>query len=250
MRNDAIILKRIKGSSLRYWVTGFTPTLIVTYETSTNLGFCAWANQLVATKTEDLKDKNGLVTLEIPMRTKIDSSVWDQIRIQISGISAALGRSLLIAERSIPFLRAINELSGAVKGLYFAQAAESKEPERTEEQKELLSELEIMCHRDVVRSILALEKDLRLSGISIGGLTEYASEYTERCSTFIKEFKQLLHTDNQRINCTFAPEGLVQNRPAMMNSIVSAIHELTQGAVRATENFNEESEKESDAKSG
>jgi len=47
---DFIVLKNVKTTPLLYWVTGFTPTLMVLYETSTDRGFCAWANQLLFDK--------------------------------------------------------------------------------------------------------------------------------------------------------------------------------------------------------
>ncbi len=234
VRNDTILLAGLKRSAVLYWVTGFTPTLIVAYETSSRRGFCAWANQLLASRTDDLGEEGGSITLEMPMRTPIDPAVWDAIRLEVSGISTALGRNLVIAERALPFLRALNELSGAAKALYFAHAATPKEPQRTSEQRALIAELEITCHCDAVRAVLALDRDLQSSGIALGGLQEYAAEYVKRCSAFISNFQQLVDAGDQRRKCDFFPEGLAQERLAMIHSIISAMHELTQGAVMAT----------------
>jgi len=233
IRNNSIVLTGLKRSTIQYWVTGFTPTLIIAYETSSNRGFCAWANQILALRTEELVEDQGSITLEIPMRMPIDSGVWDTVRTQISGISIALGRNLLVAETVVPFLRAIYELSGALKHLYFAQAATPKEPYRTDAQRKLISELEIVSHRDVVRAILALDRDLQSAGILLDGLKQYAEDYIKRCSGFIRGFQQIVDAGDQLLNCDFYPEGLALERPPMMHSIANTIHELTQAAVRA-----------------
>ncbi len=240
VRNNSVVLTGLKRSAIRYWVTGFTPTLVIVYETSSNRGYCAWANQLLARRTEVLEEDEGATSLEIPMRIPIDGAVWNIVSAQVSGISIALGRNLILAERVVPFLRALNVLSGALKGLYFAQAARPKEPDRTEEQRRLISELEITCHRDVVRGIVTLDQEIQSSGASFDGLKQYAAEYVQRCGGFIKGFQELVDAGDKRLSCDFAPEGLAHERPAMMNSIANAMHELTQAAVMAARKTKEE----------
>ena len=233
-RNDKLVVRGVKRSAVKYWVTGFTPTLVVAYETSLGMGYCAWANQILASKTELLQDAVGVCSLCIPTNMPVDESLWGRIRDQVGGISAALGRRLLLAGRVVPFLRALNQMSGALQGLYFAEAARPPEPNRTEAQREFMWELEVTCHRDVVRATLALEKEVLDCSVTIGGLKQYAEEYARRCRGFIPEFDRTITTEAKPCQCRVDPEGLANERRPLMNSIAGAIHELTHAAVRAS----------------
>ena len=231
-RGDALVVPNIKRSTLRYWVTGFTPTLLVAFETSSGKAFCAWANELLAARADLLDDTNGMAALELHTRMPVTDAAWAQIREQLSGLYAAIGRRLLVAGTVAPFLAAINALSGALKGLYFAEAARPREPDRTPEQRRLMQELEVTSHCDVVRAIIALQKALAENGIALDGLNQYADEYAERCSSIVRGFRDSVFADGV-VKCEVIPEGLALERRPLMNSIAGTLHELTQAAVHA-----------------
>jgi hypothetical protein len=232
-KGDCIVIPSVKHSAMRYWLTGFTPTLLVAFEISSQTGWCGWANQVLAPVAQSVVATDGVRALELPMRVPIDENIWDIVSKQVGGLYAAIGRKLVMAGGLTPFLDALEELSGSLKHLYFAEAAQPPESERTVEQSDLMRELEATAHRDAVRAILALEKDLSDVGAPLVGLKEYAEEYTQRCTGFIRAFRELVETDGP-VNCQVLTDGFASERRPLMNSIAGAIHELTQAASRAS----------------
>ena len=230
---EMLIVPNVKRSALRYWVTGFTPTLVVAYETSSASGYCAWANQILASMADSLDVEHGTCALEVPMQTPVNDSAWTIIREQASGIYAAIGRHVLVAGTIVSFLKAMNQLSGALKGLYFAEAARPPEQHRTKEQRELMHELEATSHRDVVRAMLTLHQELMEHGRCLTGLTQYADDYSERVEGFIRGFRKTVASD-ERVRCQVIAEGFAIERRPLMNSIAGVLHELTQAAVYAS----------------
>jgi Domain of unknown function (DUF4365) len=110
VKDGSMVLRNIKSASLRYWVTGFTPTLLILYETSTDRGFCAWANQILADKTGLLSGEESEISLHVPMTSPVDEKAWERIGNEVAGLSAVLGRRISLAGSVTPFLRALHVL--------------------------------------------------------------------------------------------------------------------------------------------
>lgn len=231
-KEDRIVIPDVKHSAMQYWVTGFTPTLLVAYEASSQTGWCAWANQVLAPIAEAVMTTDGVRSLEMPTRVRVDEGVWDTIRHQLGGLYAAIGRKLVVAQTVGPFLHALEELSSSLKHLYFAEAARPAESQRTEEQRALMHQLEATAYRDAVRAILTLNDELAGAGVPIEGLKEYAGEYSDRCSGFIRGFRELVATDGP-VNCQVIAEGFALERRPLMNSIAGVIQQLSQAGTRA-----------------
>jgi len=230
IKDNSIVVRNVKPASLRYWITGFTPTLIVLYETTTDRGFCAWANQVLADKTKLLSSEENEISLHIPMISPIDGNIWERIGHEVAGLSAVVGRRISMAGSVAPYLRALHVLSGAAKALYFVQQAHPKPGFRTEEQEALMLELEIVSHRDVIREMRALADDADSCGGDVIGFREYADNYKELCSTAIKDFDSIIQNPDVIRDCNVSPEGIAQHRNGFMHSLIDAIHQLAEAA--------------------
>lgn len=228
---DKIVLRRIKRSAMRYWITGLTPTLVVAFEAKSGTGFFAWANEVLAPVAAILGE-DGYMDVRLPSRRTIGPGSWHLIREQCRAINAALARQLRIGDSAFTFLRVLDELSGSLKYLYFAENANPADAERTHEQRALMCELELSAHRDVVRALSELHRQLADQGNEWTGLRQYADWYIGRVSSFFPRFPDFVGSD-QRISVEIAPDRMAAERRFLMNEVASALHELTQVAVQA-----------------
>ena len=227
-----IVLKNVKTSSFRYWVTGFTPTLLVLYETSTDQAYFSWANQLLSDKVNLLSASEKEVSLRVPMTSPVDEAAWDRIGHQVLAMNSVLFRRMMMSGTTLLFLRALNALSQAAKGLYVVQHARPRPGERTADQEALMQELEVTCHRDVVRAMRSLADEIDSAGGGVTGFREYAETYKRQCDAIIEGFGNIAASPDRIQECQIAPEGLAYYRNGFMHSLIDTIHQLTEAAVR------------------
>src|SRR5688500_9837332 len=73
---DGNILLSFSRHSLIDLIKGFTPALLVTYESSSKRAYCFWLNQLVGRDLSLLSPKRRSVTLFIPMTRPVTPDLW------------------------------------------------------------------------------------------------------------------------------------------------------------------------------
>lgn len=189
---DGNILLPFKRRSLLDIIQGFTPALLVTYETSSKRGYCYWLNQLVGKELSLLSPGPETVTLSLPMSKPIEKALWPTLGHEVRGLSSAIGRRVALAGRSFPVLAFVHSMSEALRGFDFVAHHWENSEVSTQEQKGTLHGMEISCHRDVVKAIKELEMSLPPEFNPILGLDEFAENWIISCEAFVTNFRSLV----------------------------------------------------------
>jgi len=93
---DAVSL-RVKKNSLIYWLTGFTPTLLILYDARNHAGYCSWVNQLIFDDISTLERNTKTVTLQIPIFQRIDTTTWSRISLQLAALNRRIARRVTVS---------------------------------------------------------------------------------------------------------------------------------------------------------
>jgi hypothetical protein len=171
---DQHILLPFARHSLIDLIQGFTPALLVTYESSTKRGFCFWMNQIVGKDFSLLNPRRKSVTLSIPMTRPVAGDLWPRLGQEVRGLSAAVGRRVALAGRSFRILTFVHAMSEALRNFDFVAHHWAASGENSDEQAAVLHALEVSSHRDVVRAIGELRASLPPEFNPIVGLDDFA----------------------------------------------------------------------------
>lgn len=227
IRDGMCCIRGVSRDAVMYWLTGFTPTLLVLYESTTKRGYCEWVNRLAAGKGFHL-GRGKTVSLKVPARQEIGASVWAQLRNDLRAMNGLITRRVLSAGKALPLLRALHALADALHGIDFAaNATKDGRPPSAPDDLSVLCQLEVSCHRDVVRAMRALHEDLKESGYSIEGLSQFAEAYADRCSSFISAFPDIVENPSALRTIQVNSTELASRRAGFNRSVVEAMRQLT-----------------------
>jgi len=221
---DGNILLKFSRSSLLDLIKGFTPALLVTYETKSKKGYCFWANQLVGKDVSILSPHRKSITLQIPMTRQINPGLWRCLGQEARGLSRAVANRVALAGRSFPILAFVHITSEVLRNFDLVAHHSSSKGENTDQQLEVLHALEVCCHRDAVNAINDLKKSLPPEFNPIIGLDEFAEKWIEKCESFMPEFREILEDcDSERIySLSVDHERMAEKRMGFVRSILDA----------------------------
>lgn len=124
VKDDEILIRNVKRDTALYWITGFTPTLLVLHEITTGRGVFAWANQVLAGHKRLVATTGKTVSLHVPLRRELTRDAWPQIGQELRALNGMLARLLLSSGKAVPLLRAVHALAEAIHGFDFAANGE------------------------------------------------------------------------------------------------------------------------------
>ncbi len=226
-RSNMLQVAGLKRDAVLYWLTGFTPTLLVLYERSSKCGYCEWVNRLAAENERVLRGKSKTISLRVPVERRIDSEIWRTIRSELGLMNGLILRHVQAAGKALPLFRALHSLVEALHGFDFAANAKKEGEDLSGEDRKLLAQLEVACHRDVVRAVRDLDENFERSGYEIEGLKEFADLYESRCASFVDGFQQFVANPEGLTTLGINTAELLGRREGFTRSIVEAMRQLT-----------------------
>jgi hypothetical protein len=216
-----LIVKGFRTSNLLDLLRGFTPALLVLYESSTCTGYCYWLNQLLASDTNLLSSARKTVTLRVPRTRPISANLWQQIGTELRGVMSALGRRVALSQISIPILEASHQL---MQSLYLIDLCAHGQGTRPDEEELLVAE--VTAHKEIVTTLRTLDAHLAEIGGSIAGIKDVADRYLRTCETFCRNFQAFVDTTGQ-LELQVAPSELEKHRWEAFRAVTQVVSKLT-----------------------
>lgn len=222
IQNDSILVKGFRRAALFDLVHGFTPALLVLYESSSATGYCYWVNQIVGKDTELLSPRRNTVTFSVPMTRQISPGLWPKLGGEVGGLMAALGRRVAISGISIPILEATHSLMQSLHLIHLCANGKGG----TLPQNELLN-AEVTAHKEIVTTLMALDAQLQELDSPIVGIREVAERYVATCARFILEFSDYVKHSGAGFVFQVCPSELVEHRPEAIRAVTQVVSKLT-----------------------
>jgi hypothetical protein len=220
-QDGLILVKGFAIATLLDLVHGFTPALLVLYESSSETGYCYWLNQLLARDTQLLSRKHKTVTLRVPRTRQISAALWAQVGNELRGVMSALGRRIALSETSIPILEASHRL---MQSLHLIDLCANGEGGTLS--AEQLLDAEVTAHKEIVTTLLGLDARLQQEKSTISGVKDVADHYMSTCEQFVRNFRAFVeHTGPQEFQV--APSELVKHRWEAFRVVTQVVGKLT-----------------------
>jgi len=216
----------VKRDSVIYWLSGFTPTLLVLYETTTDRGWCAWVNQLVAEDPARLASslEAKTVTLRVPATHRLEPGRLQTLSLQLRALNSRLARRVMVAGAALPILEATHQL---MRSLHLIDlCANGRQDDSQEIALDALLLAEITAHKEVVTALLALNDELRDSASSIMGLGMTARRYMEDCEAFVADFSGFVRHTGPGFRMQVNRERMASFRPEAIRAVTQIVGKL------------------------
>lgn len=233
-RDNQCVMSGIKKSSFLYWITGFTPTLIVLYEDKTNKGYFYWINELACRQQELLYSTSKTITLHIPMCLEINNDGWQRIRKDLKYHRNLVSDIFRKAGDFKILMPILNEIHHSLRGLISTQTAIPKDGKWTQEQENLIHLLEVVSHRDFVVAMEKFYKFLEPESEGENYIKRVVGGYKEICKSFVQNFYDILIDLNENTALWLNPALMRMERHKLMGLMVSILCTITQKPDRKT----------------
>ena len=222
---DERLMVRVKRESLIYWLSGFSPTLLVLYEAASNTGWCTWVNQVIAEDLAVLKDGAKTVSLQVPVTHRLDASIWKPLSLQLHSLNLRIAKRIMVAGAALPVLEATHCL---MQSLHLIDLCASGRQEDSDDipQTELL-DAEMTAHKEIVVALLKLDDDLRNAGASIIGIKDSAQRYSSDCTKFIVNFPEFVRHSGPGFATQVNLQALIDFRPEAMRAVTQIVGKLS-----------------------
>jgi len=203
------ILLRVKRSNLNYWLTGFNPTLIALYDTTNKIGWCSWINQIVFDDISILEGNSKTITLRIPTSQKLNDSTWDKLSRQLYSLNKSIAKRVVVSHMALPVLEATHSL---MQSLCLIDLCAFNWPEDLKDFSNKLDtndlnaridngkirdlvDAETTAHKEIVQTLLELDRKLNEAHIPSTGVKCAAQKYSDICAEFIDNFHRYIEVD-------------------------------------------------------
>lgn len=205
VHNESILL-RVKKHNLNYWLAGFNPTLVVLYDTSRNIGWYSWVNQLIAEDISALKGESKTVLLSIPINRKLDASIWNIISRQLHALHQRIAKRIIVTNMALPVMETTRWL---MQSLRLIDICAHNWPEDLKDFNKKMNindlncrndldecnelvDTEITAHKEIAQALFELDRKLNEAGIPNTGAKDAAQKYCDVCARFIKDFHKYI----------------------------------------------------------
>jgi len=200
------ILLRVRKDNLNYWLVGFNPTLIVLYDTSKNIGWCSWVNQLIAEDISVLKGESKTILLRVPVDQRLDASIWNIISRQLYALHQRIAKRIIVTGMALPVIETTHRL---MQSLHLIDICAHNWPEDLKDFNEKMDindlntrnnldkcndlvDAEITAHKEIAQALFELDRKLNEAGIPSTGAKNAAQKYCDVCAKFIKDFHKYI----------------------------------------------------------
>lgn len=238
--NEESILIRVKKDNLKYWLTGFNPTLLVLYDTTKNIGWYSWVNQLIAEDISSLHSQSKSVLLRIPSGKVLDASIWNIVSLQLHALHHRIAKRLIVTNMALPVIRTIHSLTQSLRlidlcgynwpedlkdfdNININDLNARKDLDKCNE----LVDAEITAHKEIAQTLFELDKDLTEAGIPKTGAKDAALKYCEVCARFIKNFHEYLDYSGPGFQTQVDVKSMFGYRSQAVREVTQIVHNLS-----------------------
>lgn len=222
---DEHIVIRVTRASLVYWLSGFSPTLLVLYEVANNTGWCIWINQIIA---KDLSVLNGgakMVSLRVPVAHRLDGSIWKPLSRQLHSLNLRIAKRLMVAAAALPVLEAMRWLMQSLHLIDLCANGRQEDSDEVPQTDLVLAE--ITAHKEIVAALFQLDDDLKNAGAPIIGCKNIAQRYSDDCAKFIVNFPEFVRHSGPGITTKVNLKELINFRPKSIRAVTQVVGKLS-----------------------
>jgi hypothetical protein len=222
---DESVLVRVKRESLIYWLAGFSPTLLVLYETASNTGWCAWVNQVIAEDISALKGEAKTISLRVPVAHTLHASIWEPLSRQLHALNLRIAKRIIVAGAALPVLEATRSL---MQSLHLIDLCANGRQEDSDDvpQTDLVN-AEITAHKEIVEALLKLDRELSDARASIIGIKDSAKRYSDNCAKFIVDFHGFVKHSGPGFTTKIDIRAMIDYRAEAMRAVTQIVGKLS-----------------------
>ncbi|HLE64429.1 MAG TPA: DUF4365 domain-containing protein [Pyrinomonadaceae bacterium] len=222
---DEHVVVRVKRESLVYWLSGFSPTLLVLYEAASNTGWCTWINQIIAEDLSVLKGEAKMVSLRVPVAHRLDASIWKPLSRQLHSLNLRIAKRIIVAGAALPVLEATRWLMQSLHLIDLCANGRQEDSDDVPQTDLVLAE--ITAHKEIVAALLQLDGDLKDAGASIIGIKDLAQRYSDDCAKFIVNFPAFVRHSGPGFTTQVNLKALIDFRPEAMRVVTQVVGKLS-----------------------
>lgn len=228
---EKILTSRIKKSTFLYWITGFTPTLLVLYEEKNNSGYYYWINDLVRENPELINTPYSTLHLKIPMPNKIDNNCWEMIRNDLILHKEQIKKIFQYSSEYKLLVPILHDFHLCIDGLAKSHGFEPKREMNSEHANMLTSLTQVISHKEFILTLEKYSKLFKLGSHAEKILLCYIEGYKEICRSFIQDFDLLLKT--KEIIATYINKEIMDiERVRLMERITNILVSITENSIK------------------
>lgn len=232
IRGDQVRVRGVKRSAIAYWLTGYTPTLLVLHEASSGRGTCAWANQLFFSQLRRLAGNTATVSFQVPYREIATPDTWQQIAGELAFLNHLVGEHVSVAARAAPILKCVHHLVSALVIFDFVANTKKADGIESEDDLQFLCDVEVDAHRQIVKGVVDLSLALAQVNQPIEGLVEFADDYASKCSEFVADFREIARGIDMAKDVTVDRRQMRDRRGGFARSALSLAQQLAELGAR------------------
>jgi Domain of unknown function (DUF4365) len=219
---EQLTVPKIKRSTFVYWLSGFTPTLLVAYDHINDEGYYYWVNKLVAENSYLQNTESEMINLSIPKLFKINSECWTNIKDDLKDLKISIANMFHDQSILLPYLY---DLMQIIKRLNYSNTVKKIDGSPlTPEDIKFIWEVEISCHREfvlIVEEILTHIKEESSTGLYI---KRVISGYKKVCEGFCVNFEEALYNWTADFEIGVKPKIMEAERHNTMGMMINLVN--------------------------
>ncbi|WP_411133431.1 DUF4365 domain-containing protein [Streptomyces sp. C10] len=231
-KGDSLVIAGVKRSTIDYWFVSPVPTMVVAYDHGRGRGYYRWHNEFYEELSRiQSETKPRTISLNIPTRSPLVESAWEDVRQALLWHHRNLRASLRAARDAESLLPTIRELAAAVRQLNSIDHQQIPQVQRTQEQEGLLVLIEMIQHRNVVKATSRLLNEMDRGTDGADRLQAWIDEYRASVTSVFRTFDQFPEGDEipSDFEFLYAPSLVPVVRPRLMEAALELIMLLTPG---------------------
>jgi len=210
-----VTLKGIPRQTVRYWTFGLTPTLLVIYDQRQKIGWGAFLFDIVKDPLTIISQETKTFVLHVPTSMQITPKSWPTIKARLrSFYMDCLGA----IHKAGHLLGTAHTLSQCLRGLQTAQFTKLTSDTHAEM---ALGLLQILCHRDAVRSLTDLREQLCPGSFPARNVEAAITRYRVELEKFVHDFDHVLATAGKETIGVWTNKQIMDERRPIMISLLT-----------------------------
>jgi len=217
-----LTVSKVKRSTFIYWLTGFTPTLLVIYDTEKDEGYYFWVNKLINHNENLINSTDKEINLSVPKIHKIDKKCWADIKNDLKELRISISNIIHDQSVLLPYLYDLMQIIQRLNYSETVKKIDGSEPSKDD--LRFLWELEIICHKEfvlLIEDILTLVKEETSTSLYIKNII---SGYKEICKSFCINFIDAVYNWTPDFEIGIIPKVMTEERHRTMGIMINLVN--------------------------
>ncbi len=219
-----IKINGVKRSTLLYWIHNPTPTLLVAYNDSTEIGYCGWINDILYDSKSTLSLDKEIISFSLPKDKPINKDIWDDIRKDLGQFRSSLKSAYFEREYTFPYLHRISDI---LLRLNMNETMRTEDgSDFTQSQLQFLWTVELKCYEDFYLLITEIAKNIHPNSPYAAPIETYKREFKKICDTFFLNFDEVLSNKDDEIQVELKVETMTKQRATLRDIMLIVLNLL------------------------